>query len=463
MNKIKELGLELSSIQRELHAMGKNVLIIFEGLDGAGKGTTINKVLQFLDPRGYKVYTNERKNEEQKLRPFMWKYWNQTPGRGEISILDRSWYYELFIKSYNKKLGKNKYNETIEIIEDTEKMLIDNGTIIIKIFLHIEKDVQKTRLKTLDNNKNTSWRVDKKDFKMNNDYDSVYKLYNLIINSTTLPFYEGDTTKETFLEDLFSYIIKQLKTFKSPFDKDIIDIKEESIDWMKYNVIYEIEDDYYEKLLKKYQNRLRTLQHMLYDKRIPLIIAFEGHDGAGKGGTIKRLVEGLDPRGYDVIPVSAPNDIEKSNHYLWRFWKNLPKNGHIGIFDRSWYGRVLVEKVEGFCSELEWKRAYDEINKMEEQWVFDKAIVVKYFITISKEEQLKRFEDRKLNKNWKITEEDWRNREKWDQYENAISTMLNLTNKPHAPWVVIPNNNKLFGRLEVLKSLIDIVENRLKL
>ena len=457
----KKLGLELSELQRNLHENKKAVLIIFEGLDGSGKGTTINKILQFLDPRGYKVYSNEKKTENEKLRPFMWKYWQQFPKKGEIAVLDRSYYYELLKKSYKGKITKELYNEYLEFIDETEKTLIDEGTIIIKIFLHVDKKNQYKRLVALDRNPHTSWRVGKKDFKKNKDYETIDKLYKKLINSCTLPFFEIETKNKDYIDDVFNYIDNNLKNFKSPFDK--LELTENLItfDWDKYNVPYEIEDEEYKKLLALYQNRLLELQHRLYKKRKNLVLVFEGIDAAGKGGTIKRFVEGLDPRGYDVIPISAPNDEEKSHHYLWRFWKTFPKAGHIGIYDRSWYGRLLVEKAENFCTNEAYLRAFDEINQMEKAWTFDNSILIKFFITISKDEQLLRFKDREQNKPWKITEEDWRNREKWDIYQKLSSSMVEKTSKPYAPWIVVPNNNKLFGRLEVLKSIINILEEKL--
>ena len=462
MENIKELGLQLAELQRDLHNQNKGVLIIFEGLEASGKGTAINSLLQHLDPRGYRVFSNEGKNEEEKMRAFMWKYWNQFPHKGQIAVLDRSYYYELFKNKYKSKIKRTKYNEYLDIIDDTEKTLVDQGIIILKIFLNIDKKTQLKRLKTLNNNPNTTWRVNKKDFKLNKDYEKMSLDYKTVVNSSTLPFFEVDSSNKDYLNNIFKYIIDNLKNFNPNFDSVPNGFKDLPIDFTKYDVPYDIEKTEYEKLLTKYQTKLRDLQHKLYDKRVPLIVVFEGIDAAGKGGTIKRLVENLDPRGYDVIPVSAPSSLEKSHHYLWRFWKEYPKNGHIAVFDRSWYGRVLVERVEGFCSENEWQKAFTEINQMESEWSYDKAIVVKYFITISKEVQLKRFEDRKANKPWKITDEDWRNRERWDDYLKATGTMLNLTNKDNAPWIVIPNNNKYFGRLEVLKSLINIIEKKLK-
>ena len=457
----KELGLELSELQRNLHEQKKGVLIIFEGLDSSGKGTSINKVLQFLDPRGYKVYSNENKTKNEKLRPFMWKYFLQFPKKGEIVVLDRSYYYELLIKSYKGKLKSKDYSEYLDIIDETEKTLVDEGIVIIKLFLHVDKKTQFKRLQALDKNPYTTWRVNKKEFEKNKNYKIIDGIYKKLINSCTLPFFEVNTTEKNYLDLIFTHINKQLKSFKSPFDPLKNEINDLTFDWEKYNVPYEIEELEYKKLLLKYQNKLRELQHVLYEKRKALVVVFEGIDAAGKGGTIKRFVEGLDPRGYDVIPVSAPNSEEKEHHYLWRFWKGFPKAGHIAVFDRSWYGRLLVERAENFCSEEAYFRAFQEIKQMERAWVYDGAIVVKFFITISKEEQLLRFEDRKTNKPWKITEEDWRNREKWDLYETLASSMIEETSTTKAPWIVIPNNNKYFGRIEVLKSLIEVLSDNI--
>lgn len=391
----------------------------------------------------------------------MWKYWQQFPKKGEITVLDRSYYYELLKRSYKKNITKDLYNEYLEFIDETEKTLIDQGTIIIKIFLHVDKKNQLQRLKLLDKNPHTSWRVSKKDFEKNKNYKIIDKLYKKLINSCTLPFYEVETQNKDYINDIFNYINNNLKNFKSPFDKLEYIENTSSFDWEKYNIPYEIEKDAYNNLLSSYQKKLHELQHRLYEKRKSLVLVFEGIDAAGKGGTIKRFVENLDPRGYDVIPISAPNIEEKAHHYLWRFWKNFPKAGHIGIYDRSWYGRLLVERAENFCSEEDYFRAFDEINQMEKAWTSDDSILIKFFITISKDEQLLRFKDREANKPWKITEEDWRNREKWDVYQELSSLMVEKTSKAYAPWIIIPNNNKLFGRLEVLKSVINILEEKL--
>jgi len=215
--------------------------------------------------------------------------------------------------------------------------------------------------------------------------------------------------------------------------------------------------------LKKHQKRIRELEHEVFRKRLPVIIVYEGWDAAGKGGNIKRLVRGMDPRGYEVIPIAAPNDVEKEHHYLWRFWMKIPKAGHIAIFDRSWYGRVLVERVEGFCGEEDWRRSYREINEMEEQLCHFGAVLIKFWIHIDKNEQLARFEARKNDpyKQWKITDEDWRNRKKWDQYKLAVDEMLFRTSTSFAPWTIVKSNSKWFARIQALETVISAIEKKL--
>ena len=220
----------------------------------------------------------------------------------------------------------------------------------------------------------------------------------------------------------------------------------------------------YKEKLDKLQAKIEKLHGELYRRRIPVVLGFEGWDAGGKGGAIKRLTAKMDPRGYVVNPTASPNDIEKAHHYLWRFWRTMPKDGHVAIFDRTWYGRVMVERLEGFCTEAEWKRAYKEINDMERDLTEAGAIVIKFWMHIDKDEQERRFKERQENpeKQWKITDEDWRNREKWDQYEDAVNEMLMRTSTEYAPWVVVEGNSKYYARVKVLKTVVDAIEERLK-
>ena len=225
-----------------------------------------------------------------------------------------------------------------------------------------------------------------------------------------------------------------------------------------------IEETEYEIKLKSLQNRLGELHNKLYRKKVPVILAYEGWDAAGKGGNIRRITGALDPRGFEVHPIASPEPHEKARHYLWRFWTRLPKDGHIAIFDRTWYGRVLVERIEGFCTETEWKRAYTEINEFEKELSDWGAVILKFWVHIDKDTQLKRFEERQNtpSKQWKITDEDWRNREKWPAYEEAVDEMLQKTSTEYAPWYVIESNDKKYARIKTLQLLVDALEKALK-
>ncbi len=211
------------------------------------------------------------------------------------------------------------------------------------------------------------------------------------------------------------------------------------------------------------QLRLRELHFEMYEEQLPVLAVFEGWDAAGKGGVIKRVTETLEPRGYTVSSFAAPRGEEKTHHYLWRFWRALPRAGHLGVFDRSYYGRVLVERVEGFCSEAEWGRAYREINEFESHQASVGMVLCKFWLQISKQEQLRRFKDREVDpfRSWKLTQEDWRNRARWHEYESAVEDMLERTSTPLAPWTVVPADDKYFARAQVLETLVAAISRAL--
>lgn len=220
----------------------------------------------------------------------------------------------------------------------------------------------------------------------------------------------------------------------------------------------------YNELLKQYQLRFLRMQRELQQSERSLIIVVEGWDAGGKGGAIRRFTQRLDPRGFNVYGTQAPVGIERKEHYLKRFWKNIPNDGKIAVFDRSWYGRVLVERIEGFATKNEWKRAYEEINQFEKMLTDDGTIILKFWFHISKDEQLRRFEERQNNpfKRWKITDEDWRNREKWDEYVQAAEDMFEKTNKKNAPWYIISGENKWYGRIQTIQTIVETLEKEMQ-
>ena len=221
-----------------------------------------------------------------------------------------------------------------------------------------------------------------------------------------------------------------------------------------------MDDNEYGKELKKLQTRLSELHNIIYRKRIPVILCYEGWDAAGKGGNIRRVTYALDPRGFDVHPIASPSPDEKNRHYLWRFWTKLPKTGHICIFDRTWYGRVMVERLEGFCTEKEWRRAYHEINEFERMLTDSGTVLLKFWLHIDQDVQLERFTNRENTpeKQWKITDEDWRNRDKWPEYEAAVDELLQKTSTKNAPWYIIESNDKKYARIKTLRIIVKAIE-----
>ena len=471
---------KLGILQREAMALKIPVIVVFEGWDAAGKGTLINRLILNLDPRHFTVNSiKDILNEEEFYRPFLWPFWIKTPARGRMRIFDRSWYRRVLTHRVNKTVSQKDWVKAYQEINFFERQLAVDGAVIIKFFLHISKKEQKKRFRKLEKNSATAWRVTKTDWQHHKKYNEYAVAVEEMLAKTDTSFapwtiVESENWRfaaikifETVIRNLEEKIAeikahqsKKIQKSKN-FPANSIDINTNILE--KIDLSANLTREQYSKALNQYQARIRKLQHEVYQQRIPVIITYEGWDAGGKGGNIKRLTQKLDPRGYEVIPIAAPNDIEKKHHYLWRFWKEIPKAGHFAIFDRTWYGRVLVERIEGFAAEHEWKRAYREINEMEEQLSSFGTVLVKFWIHISQEEQLRRFEERQNipSKRWKITEEDWRNREKWNLYLEAVNEMLYRTSSPHAPWTVIEGNSKHYARIKALKTVIEAIEQKL--
>mgnify|MGYP001627442236 CR=1 FL=1 len=468
--KISELSPIIGELQRKAREKKIPIIILFEGWEASGKGTQINQLLLCLDSRGYNFHYTDEVTEEEKLRPYMWRFWVRTPEKGRIAIFNRSWYKRVIDDRVENKATEDVWKSAYEEFSAFEKLLIDDGALIIKFFLHISKKEQKKRFNKLEENPATSWKVSKQDWKQQKKYDKYLNAIEDMLSKTSTsyaPWFVIEAESAKFAT------FKILSTVKSNIEK-ILENKESKASEMNlppvHNTILDkfinsnpITRDEYENTLKIKQKELWECEFRAYKKRLPVIVLFEGWDAAGKGGNIRRLVQKMDPRGYEVIPVAAPNDTEKAHHYLWRFWNKIPKAGHIAIFDRTWYGRVLVERIEGFCSENEWKRAYNEINEMERSLVNFGAVLVKFWLNIDKDEQLKRFKERQENpsKQWKITDEDWRNREKWDIYKTAIDEMIFRTGTNYAPWTIVEANCKYHARIKTISTLIEEIKKKL--
>ena len=474
-----EASQKLGLLQRECKAAGIPVMIVFEGMGAAGKGVQINRLIQSLDPRGFDVYACDRPTEDEQMRPFLWRYWTKTPANGRIAIFDRSWYRSVQVDRFDGLTTEDKLEGAYQDILSFEKQLSDDGMVIIKFFLYIDKEEQKKRFKKLDASKETSWRVTKGDWERNKQFDHYLRMNEEMLEKTDTDYAPWaiieSVDKDYAATKIVSVVMDRLqyeleKRQALADDKAVKTAPATTRQRFKNGVLSGIDlsksltEEEYKEQVKKLQKRLSELHSELYRLRIPVVIGFEGWDAGGKGGAIKRLTSQLDPRGYRVNPTAAPNDIEKVHHYLWRFWNNVPKAGHIAIFDRTWYGRVMVERIEGFCSEAEWKRAYQEINEMESHMANAGAVVLKFWLHIDKDEQERRFKERQADpmKQWKITDEDWRNREKWDEYEEAVNEMLVRTSTTYAPWIVVEGNDKRYARVKVLKTVVDALEKKIK-
>jgi AMP-polyphosphate phosphotransferase len=464
--KLKTYEMRVNELQRELINKNIPMIITIDGLISSGKGTLINKLGLSLDARGFNIYSTQKENRDEKYKPFLYRFWENIPSAGRIKIFEKSWYYALLDGIISEKYNKKSKNKILKEIIDFENTLTDSGILIIKVYLDISKKEQNRRCKKMEKSNSTKWKVEGSERVEWKEYDKYSKKMKKMIeissiSDTDWKVVNSDSQDEAMIE-IFEYIIEKIERKLSKNEKKFeINPYYSGEDYIEeLNIKGEIEEEEYKKEIKKYQERLRELEYIIYKKRIPVVIVYEGCDAAGKGGNIRRVVEKLDPRGYEVVPIAAPSEEEKKHHYLWRFWKKFPKAGHITIFDRSWYGRVLVEKVEGFCRVDEWNRAYEEINRMEKSIYDSGAVIIKFWMQIDKDEQLARFQERETTpyKNWKITEEDWRNREKWDEYSKAANMMIEFTSTEYAPWNIINCNCKMTARLNALKEIIKRIE-----
>ena len=468
-------------VQRELLAENQlklkdgkvPVLICLEGWGAAGKGSLVGRIIRNLDPRFFSVESVRYSTEDEKRRPFLYKYFSRIPEAGRFAFLDGGWMREIVNDKLSGDLSGKEYRSRVDSVKRFERSLADNGYLVLKFFLHISKKEQKHRLEALKSDKHTIWRVNDRDVKQNKEYDAYLDAFDSYMYDTNLsnaPWYMIDAEEKKWAELQLLEIINQgietalaNRSTAAPILQNIYPLLP-ATPLSEIPLDKELSDEAYRAELDKLQKKLRKLHNVLYLKKIPVIIAYEGWDAAGKGGNIKRITEALDARGYEVNPIASPLPHEKARHFLWRFWTRLPKDGHIGIFDRTWYGRVMVERLEGFCSENDWKRAYNEINEFEKELTDWGAIVIKFWVQIDKDTQLERFTLRQNTpgKQWKITDEDWRNREKWDLYETAIDEMIAKTNTVYAPWVVLESNDKKYARIKALKTVIQAIEARLE-
>ena len=559
-----ELISKLVLLQQQARSKGVGLVVLFEGWSGAGKGSRISELIYELDARATKVHETEDIDSKTAREfpgaewnvtgenPLMKQFWQSLGERGEITFYDRGWYtmaaeqvlfgptgiHAKALKKLAKKgkplpaseeaalAARAKLHSNIvtgyqRIANNFEQMLVDDGYVVVKLFVHISKKTQKKRLEALHNNPDTAWRVSDRKLAMVKYYDQAYKLYEQLLSSSNFaqapwtivngedrrlaniqiaqalvdalehelavsPDAAAEAAKAKAAENSAAQgVAESAAEEKETEDKDaLIKAYEEEaalqstlaprgsnfpimagypqIDHSKEKPRIDDREEYRTQL-KEEQARFRKLQEEAYQKRVPLMIMYEGWDAAGKGGNIKRIAQALDARSYEIYPSPAPSRVELAHPHLWRYWTRMPKAGKVGIYDRSWYGRVLVERVEGFATPEQWGRAYDEINAFERELVQWGAVLLKFWVDITPDEQLARFEARAADpaKTWKLTDEDWRNRDKYPLYKAAVDDMFRLTSTEFAPWTVLESDSKWYARVQALKAINEALEARL--
>lgn len=481
---VDELRTQLLEAQIALRERGIPVYLIIAGIEGAGKGEVVNALDEWLDARGVNVYAFWEESDEERLRPRAWRFWRAMPRRGEIGVFFGGWYLWPIEQRFARTWSEADLDQCLRGIRELERMLINDGAVIVKCWYHLAEEEQRRKLKSLARSDRSRWKMLPKKSRFSEEYHRFEEVADRVVRSTDIgraPWhvieatdqrYRDMTTGRILLHEIQSALAqaphddRRVDDVPSGTNGDVLPSAPEA----RISLLDRIDldqtigrDDYRERLLSL-QAELNELAWRAYTKRISTILVFEGVDAAGKGGAIRRVTQAVDARLREVIPIAAPTDEEKDHHYLWRFWRQVPRAGRMTVFDRSWYGRVLVERVEELTSHANWARAYLEINDFEEQLTASGIVLQKFWLQISKEEQLARFEARQNTayKRYKITAEDWCNREKWDDYREAVNEMLARTNAQHAPWNLIAGNDKRSARIQVLEIVTQALRNALK-
>ncbi len=452
------------------------VIVLISGVDGSGKGETINTLYEWMDPRYLSTRTFSAPTQEERERPSMWRFWRALPKKGRIGIAAGSWYSWPIAERIAGDLSRADFDQRMDELNRFEEMLVNEGALVLKFWIHLSKTAQRERLQSIEANPLTRWRVTKASWDRLKTYDKLQEVAGHLLRTTNTPWapwiivegtddrYRSLTVGKTILESLHKRLAdkrEQTSPVAPPFSPRIDRLDVLSALDMTQSLAKKV----YETELATWQGRLSEMMRHPEFKKRALILAFEGSDAAGKGGAIRRVMSAMDARQYQIIPIAAPNEEERARPYLWRFWRHMPRLGRVTIFDRTWYGRVLVERVEGFCSQADWLRAYSEINDFEHDLWRAGGIVVKFWLQISDEEQLRRFEERAKveHKRYKITEEDWRNREKAGAYHEAVCDMVDRTSTGTAPWTIVESNDKYFARVKVLRTICERLEKELKI
>jgi AMP-polyphosphate phosphotransferase len=465
----------LLKAQRDLAAAPLSVVLHIGGVEGAGKSETVNLLLSWMDARGIQTHAIWDPTDEEQERPPMWRFWRLLPARGRIGVFLGSWYTSPIIDRVFGRIDDGAFDQALDRVVAFEEMLSNENVLLLKFWMHLSKAAQKERLKELEKSRATRWRVRKIDWKFFRRYDDFRSVSEHALRKTSTdraPWhiveagderYRSLTVAKTILASLSAAVAVCGERSARKIARPDLPKPARTNIIRKLDLALALPEKAYDRRLERLQGELNRLTRRLHDRRRSMILVFEGADAAGKGGTIRRLTSCIDARLYQVISVAAPTDEERAHPYLWRFWRHLPRLGRVTIYDRSWYGRVLVERIEGFCAEPDWQRAFTEINAFEEQLTSFGTIVLKFWLAIGADEQLRRFKDRETTpyKQYKITEEDWRNRKKWDAYEAAACDMIERTGTEEAPWVLVESNDKNWARIKVMKTVVRRLEREI--
>ena len=464
---LPDIRSRLLAAQRALRASKRSVIVVVSGVENAGKSTVVNRLHEWLDARGLSAHTFWRDSEEDRERPRYWRFWRTLPPRGTIGILFGSWYTQPIVDRVFRKSGRAAFDREMQRIAFFERMLALDGAVMVKLWLHLPKDEEERRLTTKPKGKKRSFYTP-----MAKKYARQYERFAAVserairmtdtaeapwtIIEATDPRYRDLTVATVVLEALENAVKSAPPSGKHDGSLVTMPAKGPTV-LDQVDLAAKVDLKKYDKQLEKLQAKLGTIAWDRWNAQQSAVILFEGWDAAGKGGAIRRIIGPIDARLYRVISIAAPTDEERAQHYLWRFWRQIPRAGAITVYDRSWYGRVLVERVEGFATADEWSRAYREVNDFEEQLVEHGIALIKFWLHIDPKEQLRRFRERQKIawKQHKITDEDWRNREKWDPYRLAVHDMITHTSTEIAPWTVIAANDKRLARLEVLRTVVE--------
>jgi polyphosphate:AMP phosphotransferase len=471
IEKESEIRVSLLTLQRQIIERKRPVIIIVGGTEGAGKGEVINLLDSWFDTRAVEIHAYWDETDEETDRPRFWRYWRNLPAQSKIAITLGAWYSEPILERVLEQTDRYEFERQLTQIVNFERLLSDDDVVIVKFWLDLSKKTQLKRLKKANKSGRSSRILDAHSV----NHERFRKTGEAALTITHTGFcpwivISADNKRKRNVDvgqALVEVLAGALALSDAPEIESLATAEHSELGAPRLadvNLNVKLAKKDYESRLEAAQNRLQRLAWDAYDKQINTVCVFEGSDAAGKGGSIRRICQAIDARLIRVISTAAPNDEERAHHYLWRFWRNILRSGFCTIYDRSWYGRVLVERVEEFCTQQQWARSYQEINEFEQQLVESGTVILKFWLQISPEEQLRRFEERQQVpwKHHKITDADWRNRERWPDYEIATNDMVAKTSTTNAPWILVPANDKRHARIQVIETLCDQLQSVLE-